>query len=313
MREQEPRSPLERSAEQNPRVADALQLLEQGFDRITSSDGFRAYLETMAKFHKYSPNNTMLIMMQRPDATRVAGYNRWKELGRQVKRGERAIKIFAPVLVKDPKELDEEGKPVEHLVGYTIASVFALEQTDGKPLPSPDNPKMLEGESSGASRLYDGVKAFIETKGVTVKRMPLPRESMHGVWSPSTREIVLSHRLHGDQAVKTLCHEAAHALAEHRGTIDRKDAETVAESTAFVACNHFGIDTSEYTFPYIVGWGESKSVLMRNLNEIQKISHQLIEGTEKQLKDVVLFDKPRGLSPDEKAPNRGLGGTMPQW
>lgn len=296
----------------DPRLQAALQTLERGIDQILTSDGFADFLKTMSRFHEYSANNIMLIMTQRPDASKVAGYRKWQDLGRQVKRGEQAIKIFVPHLYRDKNDLDEEGKPREKLAGYGIGNVFDIAQTDGKPLPEPPRAKKLETQSARGDQLYTALAGLMDRCGVTTKRLPGPH---NGFYRPADKLIVVNFKLHGDQAAKTLAHEAAHAVAGNRGLEAREDAETVAESSAFVVLNHFGIDSSEYTFPYVAAWAANRKVLQRNLSAIQQTSHFLIAGCERLMpqeqpdQPVTIYDRP--LSRDELRPPRGLGGTRP--
>lgn len=299
-----PEAPLD------PRVQAALSTLEAGIDRILTSDGFADFLRLQSKFHTYSANNTLLIMVQRPEASRVAGYRKWQELNRQVKKGEKAIKIFVPHTYRDRDDLDDQGRPREKISGFGIGNVFDLSQTDGEPLPEPPGAKQLEGESRQGERLYSAMAGLMAIEGVTIKRLP---GKANGYYKPASKEIAVNFRLQGDQAAKTLTHEAAHHVAGHRGYMPLEDAETVAEGSAFVVLNHFGIDSSEYTFPYVAGWAADRKVLQRNLAAIQKTSHFLIEGAarlmpkEENAGETLhdFYDRP--LSADELRPNRGLG------
>jgi len=268
--------------QQDPRLTQAIGLLEQGIEGILTSEGFANYLRTQSKFHRYSFNNTILIMAQRPDATHVAGYRKWQELDHQVRKGERAIKIFVPWLSKDPSgEIDPRtGKVKEILTGYGIGNVFDIEQTDGEPLPEPPRPKELEGESQRAEAVYRSVQEYLEEDGVKVKRLP---GKQNGLYRPLTKEVVVNFLLKGNQATKTMIHEAAHHVADHRGYIPREDAETVAESCAFVVMHHFGLDSGEYSFAYVAGWAENKDVLKRNLSAIQRTSRILIDQVEQRI------------------------------
>jgi antirestriction protein ArdC len=261
-------------ASREQRVAQALSLLEQGIERVMSEEGFADYLRAMSRFHEYSYANILLIRIQRPTATRVAGYKRWQSLERQVRKGEKGIAIFVPHIVKDRENLDEQGKPGERIAGYGTGYVFDISQTEGKPLPLPPLPEMLSGESERAKLLSDCLERFAVGRGATVERDPsLPA---NGVYYPAAKKIVVNAALGGDQATKTLCHEVAHFVADHTTSIRREDAETVAESAAFVVLRHFGLDTSQYSFPYVAAWAADKQVLQQNLGAIQQASHLLI-------------------------------------
>jgi len=130
-----PEAPLD------PRVQAALSTLEAGIDKILTSDGFADYLRLQSKFHQYSANNTLLILAQRPEASKVAGYRKWQEMDRQVRKGEKAIKIFVPHTYRDKDDLDEQGRPREKISGFGIGNVFDIQQTDGEPLPAPPGAK----------------------------------------------------------------------------------------------------------------------------------------------------------------------------
>lgn len=261
----------------------AIKALEAGIDSIIDSDSFRAYLRTMSAFHDYSFGNVILIGIQRSDATRVAGYQTWKNLGRQVRKGEKAIKIIVPHKKRigddDETAQDETAKPGAYrLVGFGVGNVFDVSQTDGKPLPPPPAAEVLQSESDAGTTLYECLETFVSAQGVTVVRKDTGQAK--GYYDPVTREIAVRDDLRSDAAAKTLAHEAAHFMANHRELDPKQDVETVAESTAFVLMHHFGIDTSSYSFGYVAGWAQDRQVLQRNLDIIQKTAHQLISGVE---------------------------------
>jgi hypothetical protein len=144
--------------------------------------------------------------------------------------------------------------------------VWDLSQTEGKELPRPPLPEQLEGQSEAADTLYRRLEHYVAEQGVTVTRRDTG--SANGLYIPGRREIAVHALLTGDQAAKTLAHEVAHFTAEHNGFIPREDAETIAEASAYVVLSHYGIDTSSYSFPYIVAWAKDKEVLKRNLTGI---------------------------------------------
>ncbi len=257
------------------RVARAMETLTHGVECITTSEGYRRYLEAMSRFHTYSANNVVLIHTQAPEATRVASYRTWQALGRQVGKGEKGITIIRPITVRGVDE--ETGEVRESLRGFTTGSVFDVAQTHGPALPEAPHPGLLpEDDLEGALTLKVGVMKLLDTYGVRVVREGMP-EGRRGYWEPGTKTVGLSRDLAGVGELKTLMHEAAHCLADHHpGAIDRADGETVAESVAFVVLQHYGVDTGDYTFPYVAGWAKDRAVLDRNLGAIREVSHQLI-------------------------------------
>jgi len=265
-----------RGEDPRERVNAALSTLEQGIDGILDSQSFAAYLATMAKFHHYSAGNVLLITLQAPEASRVAGYQRWKQLGRQVKLGEKGIKILVPHV---HKRTDEETGEEERIVrNFGLGTVFDVSQTEGNPLPEPPVAREIRESSDAGVALFGHLMRFVEGEGVTVEREDLTQA--HGYYAPGERRIALGCHLVGDQRTKTLAHEAAHFVADHRGWSRREDAETVAESVAFVVLNHYGIDASDYSFAYVATWAHDRAVVKRNLDAIQRTAHALIDGIE---------------------------------
>lgn len=277
------------SPEQDDRLQTALQTLEQGIDSILSSEGFAAYLATMARFHSYSSSNIALILNQAPEATRVAGYKKWQELGRQVRKGEKGIVILVPHKrrsSRDHQDVDEhkeEETTTERTVftsvsGFGIGRVFDVVQTDGDPLPEPPRPEVVDGASDTGMRLYADLLDYLELHGVTTSREDT--EPVNGYYQPFNRHVGIGRHIDGDQATKTLTHEVAHMVSGHLSGVERRDAETVAESAAFVVLTHYGIDSSGYTFPYVATWAQDRAVLKRNLASVQQTSHRIIAGIE---------------------------------
>lgn len=271
-----------------------LDLLQAGVEVIMTSEGYQAYLRTMSKFHQYSFANSLLIHAQNPDATRVAGYRKWQELGRQVRRGEQAIKIFVPF--KKKLEDPDTGEEGYHVTGFGLGNVFDISSTDGEPLP--ERPIAIEStEVTDVSReVNKRLSRWLIDEGVTMESKEI-NGSARGYWNPTKRQIVIRRNVverdeetgeelftYGDplniSKTKTLVHESAHYAAGHNGEIGRKDAEVVAESTAFVTMNHFGLDTGDYSFPYIATWGEDPKRLRANLSEVQRVSNVLISAVD---------------------------------
>lgn len=255
------------------RMQEVLTTLEQGIESILTSEGYQRYLKFASRFHAYSFGNVILVMCQRPDATQVAGFQTWKRLGRFVKKGEQGIRIMVPYKMKIGSE-EEEDDPRYVIRRFGVGYVWDILQTEGRTVPEPPPMKDPDGEHEDAERITEQLTSFVSAASVTIVRDFTGAQ--RGYWDPARREIGLRSDLTGISAVKTLCHEVAHFLADHRATVDRADAENVAESAAYVALMHHGIDTSGYSFPYVAGWAKDMAVFRRNLSEVQRISHQMI-------------------------------------
>src|SRR5215213_7600873 len=260
-------------------IQESLTLLEQAVSAIHDSDTFRSYLDAQARFHQYSFGNVLLILSQKPDATRVAGYQTWKQLGRQVRRGERGLRIIVPLrgrIAVSPAENEasdeEQSRGERTIVRFGTGSVFDISQTDGDPLPTVNVP-VLEGEEGTA--LYDRLAAVATAEGLTLERTSqLPRESVTGYYEPDTRRIVV-REASPRQMTKTLAHELAHHFGA--GTESTPEEETMAESCAYVVCAHFGLDTGERSFPYIATWSKDAAVLKTAMTRIQQVSGRIIQ------------------------------------
>lgn len=261
--------------------SDVLQRFEDAVGAIQDSESFRRWLDISSRFHKYSLGNQLLIAMQRPDATHVAGFHAWLKLGRHVVKGEKGIKIMVPLA---RKVTNDEGEEERKVTRFGTGFVFDVSQTDGEPLPTLAVPT-LEGQAG--EELWEGLNRFAADEGVTVRTVEpeeLPRETM-GYFTRATREIVVgaySQR----QRTKTLAHELGHYVAR---VDDRAENECIAEGIAYVVCGHFGIDTGERSFPYVAGWAKDKATLKNVLGTIQRASAFLIEGVRL---DVPTFDEP---------------------
>lgn len=277
------------------------QMLEEGVHKVFESDNYKNYLNIMSKFHNYSINNTLLIARQNPDATLVAGFKSWeKNFGRHVKKGEKGIKILAPspykkkVLVElvDPVSreimLDINGNPVKeetevNMTAYRIVSVFDVSQTEGNPLP-----QIGVAELTGN---VDEYELFVEALKQSTS-VPISFENISGVakgyYNPVTASVAVKAGMPESQTVKTMIHEIAHSIL-HNDILDeaekkdRQTKEVEAESVAYTVCQHFGIDTSDYSFGYIAGWSSSKETeeLKQSLETIQKTASGLINDIER--------------------------------
>ncbi len=263
---------LGRGVEARPQP-DILQRFEDAVGAIQDSDSFRRWLDVSSRFHEYSLGNQLLIAMQRPDATYVAGFHAWLKLDRHVRKGEKGIKIMVPHV---RKVANDEGEEERRVTGFGTGHVFDVSQTDGEPLPTLNVPK-LEGEAG--QELWDGLSRFAAREGVSVRIAEpedLPGVTM-GYYQPTTQEIVVgaySQR----QRTKTLAHELGHHIAR---VDDRAENECIAEGIAYIVCAHFGIDTGERSFPYVAGWAKDRAVLKNVLTTIQSASATLIDGVQR--------------------------------
>lgn len=276
--------------------------LEQGVKDIFTSEMYTKYLLTMSKFHNYSFNNTLLIAMQRPDATLVAGYNAWKnKFNRYVKKGEKGIQIIAPAPVKEREErekidkdtgltvLNENGEPeievVERVIPrFRVTTVFDYAQTDGEPLP------MLEvNELTARVKDYTLLKEAIEQVSPVPIRFGEIEGSAKGYYSHMDKEICVRADMGESQTIKTMIHEVAHAMLhdsdqmKQRGEEkDQLTKETEAESIAFTVCSALGIDTSDYSFPYVASWASGKELkeLKDSMDTIRLTAADFLEKLE---------------------------------
>lgn len=281
------------------RMAGIMKKLEDGVKDLFTSEKYQTFLATMAKFHKYSFNNTILIALQKPDATLVAGYTAWKtKFHRQVRKGEKGIQIIAPVPVKEKSakavhEADlqaaDAGVPEKEKIHqyFKAATVFDISQTEGAPLPT-IGVEELSGQTENYSAMIDSLRAL---SPVPV-RFDEITSGAKGYFSQTEKEVVVKRDMSQLQTVKTLIHEIAHAVLHDRERLkaenlskDRLTKEVEAESVAFSVCTYFGLDTSEYSFPYIAGWSSSMEMneLKASMDTIRKTSGSIIEQMEKDL------------------------------
>jgi antirestriction protein ArdC len=224
--------------------------VERAVRELLTSDGWRRWAETRATFHRYSFGNCLLIAQQAPQATQVAGFKAWQALGRQVRKGERSIRIMAPMSVK--RENADTGE-VERVPFFRAVPVFDIAQTDGEPLPAvPREP--ITGDSH--ERFLELLTAHAAALGFTVEREAL--EHGHGGYCDAKRQrIVVSSALGSVNAqVRVLVHELAHAHGVNYKDYSREDAEVVVETAAVIVCGSIGLDTSGESIPYIAEWGE---------------------------------------------------------
>ena len=261
---------------------DLMQALQQGVKDVFNSARWKQYLAFCAKFHNYSHSNIMLILLQRPNATRVAGFNTWRNtFGRTVNKGEKGITILAPMPYKVEHEKSDGERTTETKLRFQAVYVFDVSQTSGRELPRPI-------DELGAS-----VAGYVGTLNVLREISPFPVEireiegGAKGYCNFTNQTIYVRSGMSEAQTVKTLIHEIAHAGLHDRrsrdgqdkSAVDRRTAEVEAESIAFVVCNYLGIDSSDYTFGYIAGWSSGKETpeLTRSLATIQQHAQKIIE------------------------------------
>ena len=290
------------------RVKEITDKLETGLKNLFNSEQYRTYLNTMAKFHNYSFNNTLLIAMQKPDASLVAGFHKWKnELGRTVKKGEKAIKILAPAPYKrkvmmtkiDPNThqpvYDKNGNPVKEekeitVQAFKVASVFDVSQTEGREIPT-IGVHELTGSVEQYSQFFEAVK---KTSPVLVDFEHI-QTGARGYYHQVEKRIAIQFGMSEMQNLKTLIHEIAHARLHAidrdnppENPPDRYTKEVQAESVAYTVCQHYGLDTSDYSFGYIAGWSEGKDLpeLKASLETIRTASHELITDIDRELAEL---------------------------
>ena len=283
-----------------------MQSLESGVEELFTSNRYQEFLKTMAKFHNYSFNNTMLIAMQRPDATLVTSYKNWQSMGRQVMKGEKGITIIAPAPYKKMKEkevLDEnqrpimgtDGKPKTEKVEVTVphfkaVTVFDIAQTSGEPIQTLA-PELL----TAAVQDFDSFMQAIQKISPVPIRFDEIDGNANGYYHNADKEIVIKKGLSESQTLKTTIHETAHAKLHDKEIMeslgvekDRLTKEVEAESVAYCVCSSFGLDTSDYSFPYIAGWssGRDTKELRSSMDTIRRTASELITGIEEQLQEL---------------------------
>ena len=288
------------------RMKEITDRLETGIQQLFDSDRYKAYLTTMAKFHNYSFNNTLLIAMQ--GGQLVAGFNKWKDtFHRTVKKGEKGIKILAPAPYKvkqKMEKLDEQGKPIldkdgkplteektVQIPAFKVVSVFDVSQTEGEPLPS-----IAVNELSGSVQDYqDFFKALEQASPVPIGFEDI-EGGAHGYFHLLDNRIAIQEGMSQLQTIKTAIHEIAHAKLhaidpddpEQANRPDSRTREVQAESVAYAVCQHYGLDTSEYSFGYVAGWSSGRELaeLKASLEIIRSAAHELISALDEHLAEL---------------------------
>lgn len=298
----------EKPAEKLKEITDRL---EQGITELFDSERYREYLRVMSKFHNYSFNNTLLIAMQKPDASLVAGFSAWKNnFGRNVIKGQKGIKIIAPSPYKVKQEMKKidphtqqpiigkDGKPVTEekeitIPAYKVVSVFDVSQTEGKELPD-----IAVDELTGdVERYRDFFAALEKTSPVPIGFEQIPGSS-HGYYHLEDKRIAIQEGMSELQTLKTAIHEIAHAKLhdidlnapenEQQPRVDRRTREVEAESVAYTVCQHYGFDTSDYSFGYVAGWssGRELSELKNSLETIRSAAAEIINSIDETLAEL---------------------------
>ena len=307
-----PSRPIELKAQKPAeKMKEITDRLEQGIQELFESDRFKEYLRVMSKFHNYSFNNTLLIAMQKPDATLVAGYNSWKNLfGRQVARGAKGIKVLAPSPYKIKKEIDKidpktqkpvtdkNGNPVKEeteitVPAFKVVSVFDVSQTEGKELPS-----------IGVDELTGDVEQYADFFKAAELAAPVPvgfekiESGAKGYYSQTDKRIAINEGMSELQNIKTLIHETAHAKLhdtnlnappeKRADRPDRRTREVQAEGIAYAVCQHYGLDTSDYSFSYVAQWSSGRELaeLKASLETIRSTASELIKDIDKNFAEL---------------------------
>lgn len=281
--------------------------LEQGVAEVFQSDNYKQFLDTMAKFPRYSVNNNILIMMQKPDAQICQSFTGWKDMNRFVKKGEKGIKILAPAPYTIQREqakldasgnpmMDKDGEPIMESVelkvnAFKVVNTFDISQTEGQELPSLGVEELL-GNVEGYGTFLEALKqscpvpiAFEEIEG-----------GAKGFYHQVEKRIAIQEGMSEVQTVKTAIHEMAHQKLHAIENKDKKQSrnskEVEAESVAYTICQHYGIDTSDYSFTYVAGWSEGKEMpeLKESLNTIRRAASEMITAIDEKL-EVLMAEK----------------------
>ena len=281
--------------------------LESGVSDFFTSEKYGEYLKTMTKFHRYSFNNTLLIAMQRPEATLVTGYRNWQSMGRQVKKGEKGITILAPAPKKQKKAqalydqnqmpvLDEQGnqkyEEVEVVIPrFKATTVFDIDQTEGEPIQT-----IAPEELTEAVRDFDlFIQAITDISPVPI-RFDEIEGSAKGYYDNANKEIVIREGMSESQTIKTAIHECGHAMLHDRDLMlasgikkDRETKEVEAESVAYSVCSAFQIETSDYSFPYIAGWSSGRDMkeLRSSMDTIRQTAGKMVDDLTEKLQQLL--------------------------
>lgn len=293
------------------KVSEAIKNIQEGVRQVFTSDKYMDFLKFMAQFHHYSHRNAILIYSQRPDATYVAGFKAWKNMGYSVLKGEKGIGIFAPMLIKEKQEQvrrDANGDIIFNNKGnaefettenkrlhFRLVNVFDISQTNAEP---PALVQELKGEDAKADCLTEAIKEVsqfsVSFANETTDEFLAIEKQAKGYCNSFMQQIVIRDDMSGIQTAKTLLHEYAHSCFHSESSGHEANAslqnlqEIEAESTAYILATHFGLDTSEYSMPYIASWSHEKTEVLESvLNNIQEKAHGLIDILEPVYKQKV--------------------------
>lgn len=320
------------NAQKQAEMDEIIKRIDEGVKAVFQSDKYKEYLKFASKFTDYSARNTLLINLQRPDATLVAAYGKWKQLGRQVERGQTGIEILAPVAYKTNQVLETERPAVDEFgnqlynpdgtekmetvekpmtgLAFKKVYVFDVSQTSGKELPDPVTELTGDIDSARKEAVFAALK---KVTGIDIEFKDI-KGGAKGYYSATNNEIVIKSGMSDAQTLKTAFHEAAHNLL-HDPAKDivtnkspRNEKEVQAESVAFMVAERFGIDTSEYSFPYIASWSDGKQLeqLKSALQEIQEAAKKISSEIESEL----LKLQKRNLTMDEKLADTELNNIQ---
>jgi len=279
-----------RDAEREERLEKMHEALVAKTDALVTSEGWMEYLRFVAQFRQYSFNNTLLILIQCPTASRVASYKKWTELGRQVRKGEKSIQIFAPMMRKRRDE--ETGEERQFLSGFRLVPVFDVAQTDGEDLPEDvTRPTLLDGEAPAG--LFDSLAEIVANHGYTLQ-FGESRHGENGFTEPSSKTIQITEGLSPAQTAKTLIHEVAHMLLHTEekeltqdAILHRNVAEIEAESVAHIVAQVHGLATEDYSVPYVAGWSNGKTEqIAATADRVLKTAKQILAQTEQADEEV---------------------------
>lgn len=307
--------PKQAAENRRQELKDITEKLEKGVSEIFTSEKYQELLNTMAKFPRYSLNNNLLIMMQKPDATLCQSYTGWNKMGRFVKRGEKGIRILAPAPFKMEREqnklddkgravLDQDGEPVKEKTEISVnafkpVSTFDISQTDGEPLPE-IGVSELAGEVKDYQTFFDAIR----------KASPVPvafeniQSGAKGYFHTEENRIAIKEGMSEIQNVKTAIHEMAHAKLHNleaqqmkEGKQSRNSKEVEAESVAYTVCQHYGIDTSDYSFAYVATWSQGKEMpeLKESLNTIRQAASELITSIDEKVQELTAEREPAAI------------------
>lgn len=267
----------------NARVKQATELLEQGVEEMFQSGRLTDYLDVMSRFHNYSARNVMLILMQKPDATHVAGYRAWqRKFHRQVRKGEKSIGILAPVphkaVVRETNKDTGEVTDHEHVwTGFKVVSVFDISQTDGEELP--EVAVDLAGDVDRFREICEAIEGCATVPVVWDAETGDPE--CHGYYSSSENRICIRGGMSEAQTIKTLVHETAHSIlhgkdGEQSGS-DRRTKEVQAEGVSYVVCKALGIDADDYSLGYLALWGKDAKRVLKEMEVIQRTASAILD------------------------------------